>query len=419
MRLEARALGFGYPGKPVGRGVDLAVGVGEVVCLLGPNGSGKTTLFKTLLGLLPAQGGEVWIDGRLLESLARSEVARRVAYVRQAHAAHFPYVVLDMVIMGRTAHLGPFARPGARDHAAAMAALETLGIADLAAADYTRISGGQRQLALIARALAQAAPLIVMDEPTASLDFGNQALVLREVRARRAGLRHRALDPRSRPRVRVRQRGRAAAQRRPRRPRAARSGAEPGAPGGGLRRAGVRRAPGLGSHRVRARPRSAVDGRGVDVWRGFSPIRCRNDPAGSRSRPQSVTQRRRVHPRRAALGGISRLPPLRGQPAAPVQAAIPISLWVKRRFDRHRVNRPFAPRQAHAAHFPGRCAVPRARVTVGRASRHGRPPRCPAVPFRGHRFPRSHGPAEHKVNGHWLTARYCPRGSLANLPILC
>ena len=85
--------------------------------------------------------------------------------------------------MGRTAHLGPFARPGARDHAAAMAALETLGIADLAAADYTRISGGQRQLALIARALAQAAPLIVMDEPTASLDFGNQALVLREVRA--------------------------------------------------------------------------------------------------------------------------------------------------------------------------------------------------------------------------------------------
>jgi iron complex transport system ATP-binding protein len=85
--------------------------------------------------------------------------------------------------MGRTAHLGPFARPGPRDHAAAMAALETLGIAELASADYTKISGGQRQLALIARALAQAAPLIVMDEPTASLDFGNQALVLREVRA--------------------------------------------------------------------------------------------------------------------------------------------------------------------------------------------------------------------------------------------
>jgi iron complex transport system ATP-binding protein len=183
MRLEARRLAFGYPAKPVGRDVDLALGPGEVVCLLGPNGSGKTTLFKTLLGLLPAQGGEVSIDGRPLADLPRAEVARRVAYVPQAHAAHFPYTVRDMVLMGRTAYLGPFARPGPRDHAAAERALETLGIADLAEADYTRISGGQRQLALIARALAQAAPLLVMDEPTASLDFGNQALVLREVRA--------------------------------------------------------------------------------------------------------------------------------------------------------------------------------------------------------------------------------------------
>jgi iron complex transport system ATP-binding protein len=183
MKLEAQKLGFGYPGKPVGRDISFALGAGEVLCLLGPNGSGKTTLFKTLLGLLPAQAGEVLIDGRLLRRLARVEVATRIAYVPQAHVAHFPYAVLDMVTMGRTAHLGPFARPGARDHTAALDALETLGIADLADADYTRISGGQRRLALIARALAQAAPLIVMDEPTASLDFGNQALVLRRIRA--------------------------------------------------------------------------------------------------------------------------------------------------------------------------------------------------------------------------------------------
>jgi len=183
MRLEARALGFGYPGKPVGRNVSFSLGAGEVLCLLGPNGSGKTTLFKTLLGLLPAQAGEVVIDATPLRRLARVEVATRIAYVPQAHVAHFPYTVLDMVTMGRTAHLGPFARPGAHDHAAAFDALKTLGVADLADADYTRISGGQRQLALIARALAQAAPLIVMDEPTASLDFGNQALVLREIRA--------------------------------------------------------------------------------------------------------------------------------------------------------------------------------------------------------------------------------------------
>jgi iron complex transport system ATP-binding protein len=183
MRLEAQGLGFGYPGKPVGRDVSFALGAGEVLCLLGPNGSGKTTLFKTLLGLLPAQAGEVLIDGRQLRRLARVEVATRIAYVPQAHTAHFPYTVLDMVTMGRTAHLGPFARPFARDHAAGLDALEMLGIADLADADYTRISGGQRQLALIARALAQASPLIVMDEPTASLDFGNQALVLRRIRA--------------------------------------------------------------------------------------------------------------------------------------------------------------------------------------------------------------------------------------------
>jgi iron complex transport system ATP-binding protein len=182
MRLEARRLGFGYPGKAVGRDVSFSLGAGEVLCLLGPNGSGKTTLFKTLLGLLPAQEGDVLIDGKLLRRLDRVEIATRMAYVPQAHTAHFPYTVLDMVTMGRTAHLGPFARPGARDYDAALDALDTLGVADLAGADYTRISGGQRQLALIARALAQASPMIVMDEPTASLDFGNQALVLREIR---------------------------------------------------------------------------------------------------------------------------------------------------------------------------------------------------------------------------------------------
>ncbi|MGH6915190.1 MAG: ABC transporter ATP-binding protein [Geminicoccales bacterium] len=88
----------------------------------------------------------------------------------------------DIVLMGRTARLGPFDSPGRTDRAAAEAALESLGIAALAEAEYTRISGGQRQLALIARALAQGTPLMVLDEPTASLDFGNQALVLREVR---------------------------------------------------------------------------------------------------------------------------------------------------------------------------------------------------------------------------------------------
>jgi iron complex transport system ATP-binding protein len=180
--LSVRDLGFGYGAKVVGRAVSLEVRRGEVLCLLGPNGSGKTTLFKTMLGLLPAQAGEVLLEGRPLAGLPRPEIARRVAYVPQAHAAHFPFRVLDMVVMGRTAHLGLFAAPGREDRAKATAALDALGIAELAETEYTRISGGQRQLALIARALAQDAPAIVMDEPTASLDFGNQVVVLSEVK---------------------------------------------------------------------------------------------------------------------------------------------------------------------------------------------------------------------------------------------
>jgi iron complex transport system ATP-binding protein len=179
--IEASDLAIGYPGHPVGRDIAFALTRGEVLCLLGPNGSGKTTLFKTLLGLIPAQSGEVHILGSSLSALSRKELARSIAYVPQAHNAQFPYTVVDMVVMGRTAHLGLFASPGEGDRKAAFSALERLGISDLADAEYTRISGGQRQLALIARALAQDAPAIVMDEPTASLDFGNQVLVLKEI----------------------------------------------------------------------------------------------------------------------------------------------------------------------------------------------------------------------------------------------
>ena len=180
--ISAHGLGFGYPGKSVGRGIDIEVHAGEIVCLLGPNGSGKTTLFKTLLGLIPMQAGQVKIAGTPLDAMSRQGMARAMAYVPQAHAAHFPYRVIDMVVMGRTAHLGLFAAPSELDRTKARDALALLGIGDLAEQPYTRISGGQRQMALIARALAQEAHLIVMDEPTASLDFGNQVKVLSQVR---------------------------------------------------------------------------------------------------------------------------------------------------------------------------------------------------------------------------------------------
>jgi iron complex transport system ATP-binding protein len=183
MRLNADDLAIGYRGRLVADGISLVLQPGEVLCLLGPNGAGKTTLFRTLLGLLRPLGGRVEVDGVPLSHLRPAEIAQRLAYVPQAHITEFAFRVIDVVLMGRTARLKPFASPGPTDESVARDKLESLGIGELADADYTRISGGQRQLVLIARALTQEAPLLVLDEPTASLDFGNQTMVLSRVRA--------------------------------------------------------------------------------------------------------------------------------------------------------------------------------------------------------------------------------------------
>lgn len=180
--LALRELAFGYGTRRVGTGVSLTVRPGEALCLLGPNGGGKTTLFKTMLGLLPPLAGQIVLEGRDLATLPRRDVAKTIAYVPQAHAAFFPFRVREVVLMGRASRLAAFASPGAADHAAADRALTMLGIGHLAERIYTEISGGERQLVLIARALAGEPRLLVMDEPTASLDFGNQARVLAQVR---------------------------------------------------------------------------------------------------------------------------------------------------------------------------------------------------------------------------------------------
>ncbi len=182
LEIETRALATGYPGHPVGRDMDLTIAGGQVTALLGPNGCGKTTLFRTLLGLLKPQGGRILIGGEDLAQLSRGAVAKRVAYVPQVVEGYFPFTVLDVVLMGRAPHLGMFAAPGPEDRWVAQGALDELRIAHLATRPFTAISGGQRQLALIARALAQQAPVIFMDEPTASLDFANQFHVLDCVR---------------------------------------------------------------------------------------------------------------------------------------------------------------------------------------------------------------------------------------------
>lgn len=181
MSLSARDLSYGYPERRIGRQIGLELKPGEVLALLGPNGSGKTTLLKTLLGLLPPQGGELALDGAPLAALSVAERARALGYVPQAHAGTFAFSVFTVVLMGRTAHGGLFAAPTAHDRAIAMAMLERLGVARLAQRPYTQISGGERQLVLIARALAQEPRYVILDEPTASLDFGNQGKVMVEI----------------------------------------------------------------------------------------------------------------------------------------------------------------------------------------------------------------------------------------------
>jgi iron complex transport system ATP-binding protein len=180
--LDVKDLAFGFPGRTIGRDIGFSLGAGEVMCVLGPNGGGKTTLFRTLLGLLGKHAGTITLGGDPLENLSRAEIARRIGYVPQGHSAYFAFTVLEFVLMGRTAHLGAFASPGARDLEVAKRALESLGIVELAERPVTEISGGERQLALVARALAQEPQLLVLDEPTASLDFGNQVRVLERIK---------------------------------------------------------------------------------------------------------------------------------------------------------------------------------------------------------------------------------------------
>lgn len=181
MTLAARALDYGFRNRVIGRALELELSPARITCLLGANGSGKTTLMRTLLGLLEPLAGAVLLDGRPLAEWAPRERATRVAYVPQAAESYFDFSVLEMVEMGRTAHRGVFSHPGKADRERAWAALEGLGIAALAHQPIHRVSGGERQLTLIARALATQATHLVMDEPTANLDYGNQALVLDEI----------------------------------------------------------------------------------------------------------------------------------------------------------------------------------------------------------------------------------------------
>ena len=181
--LEVQDLHVGYGAKEVVHGAGFTADRGEFVCIIGANGCGKTTTLKCMLGLLPPTSGSVRVDGLDALAMDEKERARHFAYIPQAHTPPFPYLVGDVVMMGRTPYINVLSHVTHADRAIAYDAMALLGIEDLAGQTYTELSGGQQQLVLIARALTQQPDVLVMDEPTASLDFGNQQMVLRQMKS--------------------------------------------------------------------------------------------------------------------------------------------------------------------------------------------------------------------------------------------
>lgn len=173
-------LSCGYGRKVVLSEVNLTLEQGQLHCLLGKNGTGKTTLFKTVLGLLPPLKGEVFIEGKALKSYSPKTLSRMISYVPQAHGTPFPFTVFEVVMMGQfSASSGFWSVPGKQQRQIARKAMQQLQIEALANRRFSTLSGGEQQLVLIARALAQQPRYIAMDEPTSNLDLGNQLNVMK------------------------------------------------------------------------------------------------------------------------------------------------------------------------------------------------------------------------------------------------
>lgn len=182
MNICVRNLSFSYPQREILRDISFSVESGQLIAVLGPNGAGKSTLFRCMLGSLSGYQGTITADGADIRTLSQRSMARKIAYIPQIHRPTFGYTVLDTVLMGTVRQLHVFAMPKQQQLELAQQAMERIGVAHLARRDFNHLSGGEQQMVLVARAIAQQSDVLIMDEPTASLDYGNQFRVMQQVR---------------------------------------------------------------------------------------------------------------------------------------------------------------------------------------------------------------------------------------------
>ena len=175
---EAKNISFSYDGDEIFSDISFSIDKGDVLCILGPNGTGKTTLIKCLNGLHDIDSGEILINGKSIKKLSFREISTHIGYIPQSHVPSFPFKVLDVVVMGRAPYLNLTDSPKKEDMEIALNSLKTLGIDHLKDKEYTNLSGGERQLVFLARVLCQKPDILILDEPTSHLDFGNQIKLL-------------------------------------------------------------------------------------------------------------------------------------------------------------------------------------------------------------------------------------------------
>lgn len=178
--MEMENASFSYSGKEkIFQDINLSINKGEVLCILGPNGTGKTTLIKCLNCLLKLNTGNIFLSGEDIYSFNKTDLARQIGYIPQGHNPVFPFTVLDVVVMGRAPHLSSMSSPSQNDYLIAQESLKKLNMDRMMHNPYTELSGGEKQLVFFARVLAQKPDILLLDEPTSHLDFGNQMRTLK------------------------------------------------------------------------------------------------------------------------------------------------------------------------------------------------------------------------------------------------